>query len=96
MDTKINFYRNRYFSKTTIFSFLAIIGGGIGGTSCAYWLRKSAGDSIEIDLYNYGKIGGRIAVVEVNGKFYEAGASILHPDNLYMKNWAEEFGKQPG
>uniref|UniRef100_A0A914VJM9 L-amino-acid oxidase n=1 Tax=Plectus sambesii TaxID=2011161 RepID=A0A914VJM9_9BILA len=75
-----------------IFHLTAIVGGGIGGTSCAYWLQKAAGDSIDIDLFNYGKIGGRIATANVNGKRFEAGASILHPENKYMAQWTEEFG----
>ncbi|CAG9530183.1 unnamed protein product [Cercopithifilaria johnstoni] len=77
---------------------IAIIGGGIGGASSAYFLRALAPSetNIEIRLFNQGNIGGRLTTVEMqyNGKkrMFEAGGSVLHPANLYFKNWMEKFG----
>lgn len=38
---------------------LAIIGGGIGGTSAAYFLRKHLAEQVQIELFNDGEIGGK-------------------------------------
>ncbi|MCP9265798.1 hypothetical protein DINM_021187 [Dirofilaria immitis] len=52
--------------------------------------------NIEINLFNHGNIGGRLTTVQMpyNGKIrmFEAGGSVLHPANLYLKNWMEKFG----
>ena len=49
---------------------------------------------MQIDLYEpNNKLGGRIATVEIANRFYESGASILHPKNMYAKAIAEKFGK---
>ncbi|XP_071486467.1 prenylcysteine oxidase 1-like [Diadema antillarum] len=71
---------------------IAIIGGGLGGTSSAYYLRELFGDAASITLYEKGEIGGRLATVAVGGDDYELGGSILHPRNRYMKNFVKEFG----
>ncbi|KAM3725832.1 Prenylcysteine oxidase [Dirofilaria immitis] len=77
---------------------IAIIGGGIGGASSAYFLRTLVPSeaNIEINLFNHGNIGGRLTTVQMpyNGKIrmFEAGGSVLHPANLYLKNWMEKFG----
>jgi len=31
--------------------------------------------------------------VDINGNGYEAGGSIIHEKNLYMKRFADELGK---
>uniref|UniRef100_A0A915PR85 Prenylcysteine lyase domain-containing protein n=1 Tax=Setaria digitata TaxID=48799 RepID=A0A915PR85_9BILA len=77
---------------------IAIIGGGIGGASSAYFLRKliPLGTNVEIHLFNEGSIGGRLTTIQMqyNGKMhmFEAGGSVLHPANMYFKNWMKEFG----
>ncbi len=70
-----------------------MIGGGIGGTSAAYFLRNNLGSSAVIDLYEPNLIGGRVATINIDGRDYESGGSIIHPDNKYMVNFREEFGK---
>ncbi|EFO22240.2 hypothetical protein LOAG_06248 [Loa loa] len=76
---------------------IAVIGGGIGGASSAYFLRSLAPleANIEIHLFNQGSIGGRLTTVQMpyNGKvrMFEAGGSVLHPSNLYFRNWMEKF-----
>ena len=73
--------------------FLAIIGGGIGGTSCSHFLWELLGDNILVDLYEEKHLGGRMATINVNGKEYESGGSIIHPANHYMKNFSDFLGK---
>ncbi|XP_064601062.1 prenylcysteine oxidase 1-like [Liolophura sinensis] len=71
---------------------IAIIGGGIGGTTTAYYLRKLFGNKASIDLFEAKQIGGRVSTVVVNGREYESGASIIHPRNQYMVNFTKLFG----
>ncbi|XP_060072471.1 prenylcysteine oxidase-like [Ylistrum balloti] len=71
---------------------IAIVGGGIGGTSTAYFMRELFGNEAVIDLYEKNAIGGRLATVNINGREYEAGGSIIHPENLYMVNFTKILG----
>lgn len=71
---------------------IAVIGGGIGGTAAAYFLRQKFGRSVRIEVLERGEVGGRLATVEVEGESYEAGGSVLHPLNLHMKHFAKELG----
>ncbi|KRY92891.1 Prenylcysteine oxidase, partial [Trichinella pseudospiralis] len=71
---------------------IAVIGAGIGGTSCSYFLRQIFGDGIEIDIFDGGKVGGRLATVEIERKHYESGGSVIHPQNEYMVYFQKEFG----
>jgi prenylcysteine oxidase/farnesylcysteine lyase len=71
---------------------VAIIGAGVGGTSAAYFLKDLLGDNADVHVYSDGKVGGRTAVVEVDGRSYEGGGSVLHKDNMYMAGFAEKFG----
>lgn len=73
----------------------AVIGGGIGGTAAAYFLRQKFGRSVRIELLERGEVGGRLATVEMEGASYEAGGSVLHPLNLHMKHFAKELGEYP-
>lgn len=77
-----------------ICSFVAIIGGGIGGTSCAYFLREIFKDLAKIDVYEGNKVGGRLATVVMNdGNEYETGGSIIHQRNKYMSDFVTNLGK---
>ncbi|XP_067388457.1 prenylcysteine oxidase 1 [Emydura macquarii macquarii] len=71
---------------------IAIIGAGIGGTSAAYFLRQKFGKDLQIDVFEKGTVGGRLATINVEGKDYEAGGSIIHPLNLHMKHFVKELG----
>ncbi len=71
---------------------VAIIGGGIGGCSAAYFLNKNGGEALEIHLFNDGVIGGRCAVIDFDGKTYEAGGSVIHTSNKYLVDFRKEFG----
>ncbi|KRX25826.1 Prenylcysteine oxidase, partial [Trichinella nelsoni] len=74
------------------FFLIAVIGAGIGGTSCSYFLRQIFGDRIEIDIFDSGKVGGRLATVEIEKRHYESGGSVIHPQNEYMVHFQKEFG----
>ncbi|XP_050441089.1 prenylcysteine oxidase 1-like [Adelges cooleyi] len=72
---------------------IAIIGGGIGGTSCAYFLKQIFNDNVSIDLYEGDTIGGRLATVALkDGNEYEAGGSIIHERNRYMSSFVDING----
>lgn len=49
-------------------------------------------DSIAITIYESKQVGGRLKTVEINGNEYEAGGSVIHEKNLYMKRFADELG----
>lgn len=78
-------------SRVCVFS--GIVGAGIGGSSVAYWLRQSFGEHVQLDIYtDETRVGGRLATMQIDGKDYEIGGSIIHPDNYYMIEWLREFG----
>ncbi|XP_020840986.1 prenylcysteine oxidase 1 [Phascolarctos cinereus] len=70
---------------------IAIIGAGIGGTSASYYLRQKFGKEVKIDVFEKGKVGGRLATLNVKGQSYESGGSIIHPLNLHMKRFVKEL-----
>lgn len=73
--------------------FIAVVGGGIGGTSASYFLRELFGPhGAVIDLYEANKIGGRLSVIEVDGRDYEVGGSVIHPQNKYMVDFLKLLG----
>ena len=39
------------------------------------------------------QVGGRLRNVPINGDEYEAGGSVIHEMNLYMKRFADELGE---
>ena len=73
---------------------VAVIGTGIGGSSAAYFIRKLLGQDASIDVYERAtKVGGRIAIVEVNNNVFEAGGSVIHDSNKYMTEFCEMGGR---
>ena len=71
---------------------LAIIGAGIGGTSAAHFLRKKFGASCSITIFEEKQVGGRLATINLAGKEYEVGGSIIHSANKLMTDFLEETG----
>ncbi|GFR83230.1 prenylcysteine oxidase [Elysia marginata] len=61
---------------------IGIIGGGIGGTSTAFFLRQLYGPKLTIDVFEAQKVGGRTSLIRVNGEDYEAGGTIIHKKNI--------------
>ncbi|KAE8747686.1 hypothetical protein FOCC_FOCC005665 [Frankliniella occidentalis] len=47
---------------------------------------------VDIDIYEARQIGGRLATVDVSGRNYETGGSIIHPRNKYMVSFVKNFG----
>lgn len=70
----------------------AIIGGGIGGTAAAFFLRQEFGPGVKIDVFEAGTVGGRLATENIGGYEYETGGSIIHPLNLHMKYFVDRLG----
>ncbi|EFA75628.1 hypothetical protein PPL_11134 [Heterostelium album PN500] len=60
---------------------VAIIGGGIGGSSCAYYLHNQLGSRLEITVFEREMVGGRARIVDIDGSPAELGGSIIHPLN---------------
>ncbi|RMX61282.1 hypothetical protein pdam_00007363 [Pocillopora damicornis] len=69
---------------------IAIIGAGIGGSSAAHFIRQLFGPEATIDVYEASdRIGGRLSTVEIAGKRFESGGSIIHKSNKYMADFVE-------
>lgn len=79
-------------SFDTITCDLAVIGGGIGAASTTYYLTELFKNDLKIDLYEANKIGGRLATIKIDDNEYEAGGSIIHKDNKYMKEFVNLLG----
>lgn len=73
----------------------AIIGGGIGGTAAAFFLRQEFGPAVKIDVFEAGTVGGRLATENIGGHEYETGGSVIHPLNLHMKHFLDKLGQYP-
>ena len=72
----------------------AIIGAGISGSSCAYFLKQMFDSRADITVFDKSdQVGGRLRTLDFNNRKYELGGSILHPSNLYMKSFLEICGK---
>lgn len=72
---------------------IAIVGAGIGGSSCSYFIRELFGAQANIDVFEASnRIGGRLHTVEIAGKKFESGGSIIHPKNKYMGDFVEKLG----
>eukprot|EP01133_Synstelium_polycarpum_P016690 gene16690-19841_t len=65
---------------------IGIIGAGVGGASCAYYLEKCFGADAEITLFERHLVGGRAHAIEIDGGMVEVGGSIVHPLNDNINN----------
>lgn len=73
-------------------SKIAVVGGGIGGSATAHFLRQHFGPEIQVDVFEKGEVGGRLATVTVNHHDYESGGSIIHSLNLHMQEFVKQLG----
>lgn len=71
---------------------IAIIGGGIGGASSSHFLTELFNNNLNIDLYEAKTIGGRLATVQIDDNEFEAGGSVIHPQNKYMQEFVKLLG----
>ena len=62
---------------------------GIGGSSVAYFLRQEFPDADISTFESSLHLGGRLATVEVAGRYYETGGSIIHSANQYMTKYLD-------
>ncbi len=73
---------------------IGIIGSGIGGTSLAYFLKESL-HSPELHIFEKNdRIGGRIKATNIEGEWFEQGATFFHETNQIMLNLANKLGLQ--
>ncbi|OMO56038.1 Prenylcysteine lyase [Corchorus olitorius] len=78
---------------------VCIVGGGIGGSSVAHFLRQyfhpttTQPTSPNIKIFERRSVvGGRMGLVNIGGETFEAGASILHPKNYHARNYSKLLG----
>ncbi|CAE8688094.1 unnamed protein product [Polarella glacialis] len=71
---------------------VAILGGGIGGSAVALWLRDLLGDEqVELVMFQNSPVGGRCQVIELDGQHYEAGAAIVSEMNVLFQALMRRF-----
>ncbi|EGG21184.1 hypothetical protein DFA_01059 [Cavenderia fasciculata] len=74
---------------------IGIIGSGIGGASCAYYLKRALGEKVDITVFEKENIvGGRAHVVHVDDEPVEIGGSIIHPLNENMNRLVHQLDLQ--
>lgn len=75
---------------------VCVVGAGAGGAAFAhFWRQRSPQDTILV--FERGPtVGGRAATVEVEGVQLEAGASVIHSQNLHLVDWARRLGLTVG
>lgn len=65
---------------------IAIIGSGIGGAACAYYLNKRI-PTLKVDVFEASeRIGGRLLSNSYEGVEYELGAGFFHNRNTIISN----------
>lgn len=69
-----------------------IVGGGIGGTSTAYFLRQLFGKNAKIDIFEKKQVGGRLVTTNIGDNEIEAGGTLIHSQNMYMVNFTKLLG----
>lgn len=70
-----------------------MVGAGIGGSATAHFLRQHFGPEVQVDVFEKGEVGGRLATVTVNHNDYESGGSIIHSLNLHMQEFVKQLGR---
>jgi predicted NAD/FAD-dependent oxidoreductase len=52
---------------------------------------------VQIDVYEKGTVGGRLATISVNKQHYESGAASFHSLSLHMQDFVKLLGEySPG
>jgi len=67
---------------------VAIIGGGIGGASVAYFLSQRL-PGVDVTVFEMDRVGGRLDTVDIADRRYEVGGSIIHSANKLMVDYLE-------
>mmetsp|Transcript_100561 Transcript_100561/g.300071 ORF Transcript_100561/g.300071 Transcript_100561/m.300071 type:complete len:583 (-) Transcript_100561:62-1810(-) len=65
---------------------VAIIGGGLTGSTVALWLRDAFGEDAALDIAVIcdGPVGGRCQSIEFAAQEYEAGSSTFSGEDVYL------------
>lgn len=73
---------------------VCIVGSGMAGASVAFFLREQdAQPPVQISILEArDRVGGRMAVVELEGDTFEAGASVIHPKNVHSARFVQLLG----
>lgn len=72
---------------------VCIVGSGMAGASVAYFLREYAHQPPTISIFEArDRVGGRMAVVDLDGDTFEAGGSVIHPKNAHAARFVELLG----
>ncbi|XP_003217403.3 prenylcysteine oxidase-like [Anolis carolinensis] len=71
---------------------IAVIGGGIGGSSVAHFLQQHFGPQVQLDVYEKDTVGGRLSTVTVNKQQYESGGASIHALSLHMQDFVKLLG----
>eukprot|EP01132_Coremiostelium_polycephalum_P004874 gene4874-6080_t len=73
---------------------IGIIGSGIGGSSCAYYINKILGPNHFAKITVFEKqstVGGRAKCSTVDDGIVELGGSVIHPLNHNINNFVREL-----
>uniref|UniRef100_A0A8C6Z3X8 Prenylcysteine oxidase 1 like n=1 Tax=Nothoprocta perdicaria TaxID=30464 RepID=A0A8C6Z3X8_NOTPE len=70
-----------------------VVGAGVGGSAVAYFLQQHFGPQVQLDVFEKGHVGGRLATVTVNKQQYESGGASIHSLNLHMQDFVKVLGE---
>nr|KAF6347151.1 prenylcysteine oxidase 1 like [Pipistrellus kuhlii] len=70
-------------------SKIAVVGAGIGGSAVTHFLQQHFGPRVQIDVFEKGTVGGRLATISVNKQHYESGAASFHSLSLHMQDFVK-------
>uniref|UniRef100_A0A8C9QCB5 Uncharacterized protein n=1 Tax=Spermophilus dauricus TaxID=99837 RepID=A0A8C9QCB5_SPEDA len=70
-------------------TIISVVGAGIGGSAVAHFLQQHFGPRVQIDVYEKGTVGGRLATISVNKQHYESGAASFHSLSLHMQDFVK-------
>lgn len=71
----------------------AVVGAGIGGSAVTHFLQQHFGPRVQIDVFEKGTVGGRLATISVNKQHYESGAASFHSLSLHMQDFVKHLGE---
>ena len=71
---------------------VAIVGGGVGGASAAFFLKELVPDA-EITVFESAPfVGGRVQTIRMGERDIETGGSVIHDKNQHAVRLAQQFG----
>ena len=58
-----------------------------------HFLQQHFGAQVQIDVFEKGTVGGRLATISVNKQHYESGAASFHSLSLHMQDFVKHLGE---